>query len=60
MYEKAIQQKTYQFITFGDWEFTYQFPLEAQKKAVLLNASFKKYVNLLHLALEVYGAQITA
>ena len=25
-----------------------------------MNASFKKYVNLLHLALDVYGPQITA
>ena len=60
LYEKVIQQKTFKFITFGDWEFMYQLPLESQKKGVSLNQSMKNYVNVLMLAFEVYGPQVTA
>ncbi len=54
------QHKTSRFVTFGEWELGQHLPLECQREFVFLNPNMKKYLNVMHLALEVYGLEAVA
>jgi hypothetical protein len=61
IYEKVISlQRTYRFITFGDWQLNYQLPIECKQKGLTMSQIFQSSSNILKLALEAYGADTTA
>lgn len=53
-------QRSYRFVTFGDWQLNYQLPIECKQKGLTMSQIFQSSSNILRLALEAYGSDTTA
>jgi hypothetical protein len=54
----AVNQ-SYHFVTFGDWQLSYQLPVESLQKQLILSPMLASSANLLRLSYEIFGPQIT-